>query len=275
MFDLETSITEWRKQMLATGIKTPVPLDELEIHLREEIECQMNSGLDKQNAFEVSVQQIGQPKILDSEFKKSERTSMKKIGIFAVLIGAVIILRILTEHPDAAHYRPNEQMRFLIVGGAIVFFGLSSAFFYFETSDTRNVRLWKTIGIAYSALVILFQALPISLFLTVPKFSAAVGMTGRILVFAALAVSALSIFGWRKYAGILPIVRNQQTRTKVGIAGCILGLIVAVLCPIYLQPVRFSIGVVLLSWAFATASVFGSLGYGLEKAAEERAITHS
>ena len=275
MFDLEQSIADWRKQMLAAGIKTPVPLEELEIHLREEIERQMKLGLNEQKAFEVSVQQIGQPKIIDSEFKKSEGTSMKKIGIFAVLIGAAIILRILTEHPDAAHYRPNEQVRFLIVGGGIIFFGLSSAFFYFETSDTGNIRLWKTIGIIYSTLVILFQALPISLFLTVPEFSAAVGMTGRILVFAALAMSSLSILGWRKYAGILPIVRNQQIRIMAGIAGCILGLIVAVLCPIYLQPVRFSIGVVLLAWALATAAVLGGLGYGLEKAVEERAITHS
>src|SRR5580704_7776226 len=121
MFDLEQSIAEWRKQMLAAGIKAPVPLEELEIHLREEIGRQMKSGLNEQKAFEFSVQIIGQPKTLNSEFKKSERTSMKKIGISAVLIGAIIILRILTAHPDAAHYRPNEQVRFLIVGGAIVF----------------------------------------------------------------------------------------------------------------------------------------------------------
>ena len=37
MFNLEQAIAEWRQQMLATGIQTPVPLEELEIHLREEI----------------------------------------------------------------------------------------------------------------------------------------------------------------------------------------------------------------------------------------------
>jgi hypothetical protein len=60
MFDLEKSIAEWRKQMLAVGIKSPVPLEELEIHLREEIERQIKSGLNEQNTFEISVQQIGQ-----------------------------------------------------------------------------------------------------------------------------------------------------------------------------------------------------------------------
>ncbi|HEY5041998.1 MAG TPA: hypothetical protein VIK53_08340 [Verrucomicrobiae bacterium] len=52
MFNLEQSIADWRQQMLAAGIETPVPLDELEIHLREEIERQMKSGSDKQQAFE-------------------------------------------------------------------------------------------------------------------------------------------------------------------------------------------------------------------------------
>jgi hypothetical protein len=70
MFDLEKSIADWRKQMLAAGIKTPVPLEELEIHLREEIERQMKSGTNPQQAFENSVQQIGHADELKGEFKK-------------------------------------------------------------------------------------------------------------------------------------------------------------------------------------------------------------
>jgi hypothetical protein len=71
MFDLEESIADWRKQMLAAGIKTPVPLEELEIHLREDIEQQMKSGTDPQQAFEKSVQRIGHADELKSEFKKT------------------------------------------------------------------------------------------------------------------------------------------------------------------------------------------------------------
>ena len=55
MFDLEQAIAEWREQMFAAGIKSPVPLEELEIHLREEIERQMKSGLSEQNAFDFAV----------------------------------------------------------------------------------------------------------------------------------------------------------------------------------------------------------------------------
>src|SRR5665213_686696 len=70
MFDLEKSIAEWRKQMLAAGIKTPVPLEELEIHLREEIEQQMKFGLSAQTAFSIAVEKIGQGNMLKTEFKK-------------------------------------------------------------------------------------------------------------------------------------------------------------------------------------------------------------
>ena len=70
MFDLEKSIADWREQMLAAGIKTPVPLEELEIHLREEIEQQMQSGLSAQQAFEIAVEKIGPVAELQKEFKK-------------------------------------------------------------------------------------------------------------------------------------------------------------------------------------------------------------
>ncbi len=274
MFDLEQSIAGWRKHMLAAGIQSPVPLEELETHLRDEIERQMKSGLNEQAAFETSTGRIGQPEILKTEFKKNEGTSMKKLGIIAVSIGAVIILRILTEHPDAAHLRENEQRAWLIAGGAIVFFGLSSAFFYFESGDSRNVRLWKMIGVSYSTFAVWFSALPVILFLTVPKFSAAVGVTGRVLVFTALAVSLLSVFGWRKCWRILPVVRDAQTRRMTGIAACVLGLLFAALC-LFLTPLHFSIGIVLLTWALAVASVLGGVGYGLEKAAQDRTAINS
>jgi hypothetical protein len=47
MFSLEQSIAEWRTQMLAAGIKTPTLLEELENHLRDEIERQAKLNLRK------------------------------------------------------------------------------------------------------------------------------------------------------------------------------------------------------------------------------------
>ncbi len=94
MFDLEQSIEEWRRQMLAAGIQTPVPLEELESHLRDEIERQVKSGLSEPIAFEVSVKQVGQPQSLRNEFKKVERNIMKRYTSSRFL-GSYVIAGIL------------------------------------------------------------------------------------------------------------------------------------------------------------------------------------
>jgi hypothetical protein len=99
MFNLEQSIAEWREQMLAAGIKTPVPLVELEIHLREEIEQQTKSGLSEQDAFNSAVQKIGRGGLLKKEFaraggflgwfgdgKTKTVKIMKRIGISAAIM---------------------------------------------------------------------------------------------------------------------------------------------------------------------------------------------
>ncbi len=78
MFDLEQAIAEWRKQMLAAGIKTPVPLEELEIHLREEFEQQIKAGLDKQEAFNSAIQKIGPAQAVQTEFEKVGEIKMTR-----------------------------------------------------------------------------------------------------------------------------------------------------------------------------------------------------
>jgi hypothetical protein len=72
MFDLEKAIADWRRQMVKAGIKTPVPLEELESHLREEIERQTGSGLSEAEAFRAAVHKIGAAQGIQSEFRKVE-----------------------------------------------------------------------------------------------------------------------------------------------------------------------------------------------------------
>ncbi len=74
MFSVEQSIAEWRQQMLAAGITTPVPLEELEIHLREEIERQTKAGLNQPDAFTSAVQKLGPAHTVQTEFMKADQT---------------------------------------------------------------------------------------------------------------------------------------------------------------------------------------------------------
>lgn len=73
MFDLEKSIAQWRRQMLGAGIKAPESLDELENHLREEVEKQIKLGQTPERAFEIAVDQIGRPALLKVEFAKVDK----------------------------------------------------------------------------------------------------------------------------------------------------------------------------------------------------------
>lgn len=58
--------------MLAAGIKSPILLEELESHLREEIDRQIRLGLSGQKAFDFAVSQIGGAKPIKLEFMKLE-----------------------------------------------------------------------------------------------------------------------------------------------------------------------------------------------------------
>lgn len=90
MLNLDQTISEWRRQMLAAGIKAPVPLEELELHLREEIERHTKSGLNEAEAFQAAVDKIGQPQMLQKEFDKVEksRTPVRAIKLVTGWVAA-------------------------------------------------------------------------------------------------------------------------------------------------------------------------------------------
>jgi len=75
--------------MLAAGIKTPVPLEELESHLREEVERQMRSGVEAQSAFEAAIQKIGRTDVLKNEFRKVNLLTVEKMRIKAIARGGL------------------------------------------------------------------------------------------------------------------------------------------------------------------------------------------
>lgn len=56
--------------MMADGIKERAILDELESHLREEMERQMRGGVNSETAFEAAAERIGQSHLLNAEFAK-------------------------------------------------------------------------------------------------------------------------------------------------------------------------------------------------------------
>ena len=94
MFNLEQAVTDWRQRMLAAGIKTPVPLEELESHLREEIEQRIKAGLNEATAFAAAVESVGVAQGVRAEFAKIEAggTAREEIFMCIVLVVAAILI---------------------------------------------------------------------------------------------------------------------------------------------------------------------------------------
>ena len=75
MFELEQAITEWRRMMAADGLKARSLLDELEGHLRDDVERQVQSGTGVEPAFHGAVGRLGQSGALKDEFSKIGETN--------------------------------------------------------------------------------------------------------------------------------------------------------------------------------------------------------
>jgi hypothetical protein len=67
MFDLELEIQRWRRELIANGLSSS-ELDELEDHLRTDIEEQMRSGVAERDAFGIAVERIGRSSQLNTQF---------------------------------------------------------------------------------------------------------------------------------------------------------------------------------------------------------------
>jgi hypothetical protein len=132
MFNLEQSITEWRRQMLAAGIKTPVPLDELESHLRDEIERQVRAGVPAAAAFPSAVGQIGTAPAVQTEFQKvaapnaARQWRMTQLWWFggpglAVLAwsGVVFFNPVMTPDQRISGWAAGAVLLLLIAGGRL------------------------------------------------------------------------------------------------------------------------------------------------------------
>jgi len=121
MFDLEKAIADLRKQMLAAGINTPVPLDELESHLREEIERQRRSGMGAEQIFDCAAKAVGPAAVLKNEFQKVERsramTLVNLTGIAFLVIAGFFSLMIA---PKLFHHAAGVAPRLLALALVVV-----------------------------------------------------------------------------------------------------------------------------------------------------------
>jgi hypothetical protein len=184
MFDLERAIGKWRQQMLAAGIKTPVPLEELESHLRDDVEQQIRTGLGARKAFRAGVKRLGQADPLTEEFAKDQVARYQKIGTLILAIFATIFSLFHAWLLNGSKRTPIVRFEgyFIIAVTAIWIVGQVYLLAFLHSVLSRErIRVIAIRGMVLSALVLL--ATPAWTVWT-HGFHGSVGILGILLNFA-------------------------------------------------------------------------------------------
>ncbi|MHC4552432.1 MAG: permease prefix domain 1-containing protein [Planctomycetota bacterium] len=90
MFQLDTAITNWRNTLLANQNITDSDVDELESHLRDEVDSLMLSGLSDEEAFMISAHRIGDQQAVGAEFAKVNPSLAWRRRAFWMFFGILI-----------------------------------------------------------------------------------------------------------------------------------------------------------------------------------------
>ncbi len=96
MFDLNEAIARWRTNLAAGGACGKSDLDELEAHLREEIENLTALKLSEEESFLVAKHRLGQPASLAREFAKINRLAVWSHRLLWVALG--LFMHFLVSH---------------------------------------------------------------------------------------------------------------------------------------------------------------------------------
>jgi hypothetical protein len=141
MFNLEQAISDWRYDMTLAGLASCEVLDELESHLREDVEYKIRSGLNTEKAFHEAAQKLGRAAVLKPEFDRvgnNERTFMKRslmfiIAFVGIMVGMALVMPAVAQYRHEGVMRNDEPWLFLI-GSLLTLAGCGAAFRGFRKS---------------------------------------------------------------------------------------------------------------------------------------------
>jgi hypothetical protein len=236
MFNLDQAITEWRRQMSA-GIKSPAVLDELESHLREDMERQMRAGRSEEDAFAAAVRRIGESDLLKAEFAKvAESKELRSGKLIAVACCGFAALYSMVLAP-----------------------GL---FIIQELSPTQRALGLSAVALTFLSVVSLrfsYRFLPII-------------RNRRARTIAVMSCGLAGVVWLLIFADLLPNVIVPRAMHDGASAESIRGSVLIGLQHATNEQFAaiFRIGLSLL-WAMTLAAILGAIAYGLEEAAKRHA----
>jgi len=198
MFNLDRAIADWRRRAAAGGINSPGVLDELESHLRDDIEEQTGRGVDTREAFDSAILRIGKVKPLRAEFAKSTRARGHGRRRFArgVCFGsAAFVLLANTWSVIALGLGTLELLGGLTVVAAVAAYLASLPFLDQWLSRPAHARIMGGIKVA----AVFVPLVPIWASLTAAHvIHLEIGFIATLILWLALAATAITVLvcGW-------------------------------------------------------------------------------
>jgi hypothetical protein len=96
MFDLNRQIDLWKRAFSAKGSCSTDELEELESHLREQIEAMIAAGFSPEEAFAKSIARLGDPHAVCREFAKNEfkgdQLAIRAGNVLVALVGVAAVI---------------------------------------------------------------------------------------------------------------------------------------------------------------------------------------
>lgn len=89
MFELNEEIAKWRAMLAGSGKLNKADIDELESHLREETECLASGNLSEEESFWIARRRLGGAGDLAGEFAKINRSAVLRGRLFWMAGGAL------------------------------------------------------------------------------------------------------------------------------------------------------------------------------------------
>jgi hypothetical protein len=142
MFDLESEIQAWRENLARQKVGDGEILDELESHLREQIDRNVKTGMAQADAFMSAVAKIGAVKELKREFRKTSRkhivikASLLILGWLAAGFTLSYCICVLALHWNFWNWGPAWDAETMIELSGLV---LSVAAFWFLAKFSRDL----------------------------------------------------------------------------------------------------------------------------------------
>ena len=151
MFNVEEEIKGWRRQLRASGIQSSEILDELESHLRDQIEEHMQSGKSAETAFKLALAQMGHSIPLGEEFSKLGVTGPQRrpkyLLLFSLSASGLILLSTTWMALEQGLTSVGETLALFATFALAAYLALLP-FWYRKLPSLRRRGVQKAIGVA-------------------------------------------------------------------------------------------------------------------------------